>query len=114
MKQPGPELVPTVQQLIELLPLTWFPNLVNLLPLEQLEISSTDRLGLQRAAQEDGVDLVDLRGHRAEPQPLHPLPSRVVPEALCGEGERALPGGQGAPRSGICEFWCWGGGTEEL
>lgn len=39
---------PRFSKLIKLLPLTWFPNLVNLLPSEQLEISSRDRLGLLR------------------------------------------------------------------
>lgn len=66
---------PRFSELIKLLPLTWFPNLVNLLPSEQLEISSRDRLGLQRAAEGDGVLWRSSGGTSAEPLPLHPFPA---------------------------------------
>lgn len=103
MKPPRRELVPMVQQLIELLPLTWFPNLVHLLPLEQLEISSTDRLGLQRAAQEDGQRWWSSGAPVQNLCPPIPSPARG---ALWGRGVGTArwAGCQGLPAVGSVRF----------
>lgn len=81
---------PRFSKLIKLLLLTWFPNLVNLLPSEQLEISSTDMLGLQKAAEEDGVLWQSSGGTSTDPLPLCPLPARRSQHrgaALWGRGQ---------------------------
>lgn len=102
---------PWFSELIKLLPLTWFPDLVNFLPSEQLEISSTDRLGLQRAAEEDVVLWRSSGGTSAEPLPVVPSQPdgpRAVElrreEGAVGAASRAGGQGCGAPRHGIFRF----------
>lgn len=107
---------PRFSKLIKLLPLTWFSNLVNLLPSEQLEISGTGRLGLQGAVEEDQVLWWSLGGTSTALCPPSP-PSWVAPalhSCTVGQGSRCHQWGRRAECQVPPTLGFWGFGTGEL